>query len=286
MSRILQDNITIDLNDVYNLRDSVHGGVGRIGLALKTQSKFLPASFPPIFKTVHYVLDGRQFVMRLEISKTPEVNYYFRDPTPGLIELLRRGGKTFVDVGGNVGLYSLIGSLFFEAVYAFEPDSDNIGKLKKNIGLSNIHNIQVVSLGLSHVNGIGRFVKYPQNPGMHTMSNEAVDSAAPENIVEIDTVTLDTYFSDKKIDTIDLIKLDTEGTEFEIVMGGREVIFKHRPILFSEFHSNEKLRKFVKFIPDDYDIFSPKTRRQIKLEDLLRQRKFSGDLVFWNKNPF
>ena len=74
-----------------------------------------------------------------------------------------------------------------------------------------------------------------------------------EEIQNIETIKLDEFINEKKIKNIDLIKIDTEGHEFEVLDGLRENIQKIKFILI-EFQSNkifdsydsEKIDKYLK----------------------------------------
>ena len=57
-----------------------------------------------------------------------------------------------------------------------------------------------------------------------------------QNVSE--TIKLDEFIIDKKINYIDLIKIDTEGHEFEVLDGLKENIQKVKFILI-EFQSNQ-----------------------------------------------
>jgi hypothetical protein len=59
--------------------------------------------------------------------------------------------------------------------------------------------------------------------------------------VEAQVGTLDDYFADAGLDTLDLVKVDVEGAELLVLKGGMKTIGEHRPILFLEL-----LRKWSK----------------------------------------
>jgi tRNA/tmRNA/rRNA uracil-C5-methylase (TrmA/RlmC/RlmD family) len=61
-------------------------------------------------------------------------------------------GQTFVDVGANVGYYSILASELGAKVIAFEPSKDNRELLEQNIKDNNCE-VQVYSQALSNVSG-------------------------------------------------------------------------------------------------------------------------------------
>ena len=66
------------------------------------------------------------------------------------------------------------------------------------------------------------------------------------NEIQIDINTLDNYIEANKIDLIDIIKIDTEGFEFEILRGTTRNFKKVKLILF-EHHYDLMLKKNYKF---------------------------------------
>lgn len=59
-------------------------------------------------------------------------------------------GEVFVDIGANIGLYSLIAAKFRGCdVYAFEPQALNYAELCKNIYLNELHNIMAYCVAIT-----------------------------------------------------------------------------------------------------------------------------------------
>lgn len=62
------------------------------------------------------------------------------------------GGDTFLDVGSNLGLFSVFAAKFVGpegAVLAFEPETVAHGRVTRNIRLNGLHNVRVFKLALS-----------------------------------------------------------------------------------------------------------------------------------------
>lgn len=51
-------------------------------------------------------------------------------------------------------------------------------------------------------------------------------------------VSLDTFLAKKYLKSIDLIKIDVEGYEYEVLKGAKKTIFEYRPVLFIEIDDN------------------------------------------------
>ena len=64
-----------------------------------------------------------------------------------------------------------------------------------------------------------------------------------ENRNEVNVMTLDDFVREKEISSVDLIKIDAEGSEYNIIMGAKELLTSHNaPIIFIEAFDNCLLR--------------------------------------------
>ena len=152
-----------------------------------------------------------------------------------IVRLLSPHIDTMLDVGANIGWYSLvIGTLNKSAcIHAFEPIPDTFTRLKKNCLLNNRVNINCHNYGLSSEPGSFPFYFYPEggiNASMRNLSqrNDAV-------VVQCQLSTLD-HFSSRHISDsrCDFVKCDVEGNELSVLEGGKSFLIQHKPILFLE----------------------------------------------------
>jgi FkbM family methyltransferase len=137
-----------------------------------------------------------------------------------------------LDIGANIGLYTLTAAKHAERVYSFEPDPISFSNLKKNVEANDCKNVTLVNKAVSNKTGSAPFSsysKYPLDRGIvHIVGgNEEMD----QRYRMVDTVSLDEFFIDKP-NKIDIIKIDIEGSEFEALKGMRNLIDKNRNIKF------------------------------------------------------
>lgn len=121
----------------------------------------------------------------------------------------------FVDIGANVGGYSLLASGVCKSQsMAIEPIPDTFKKLLANVNLNDLTDlIECVNIGLGSKNGFLNFVETPSSVMSHVaVSNE---NSNTKQIV-VNMLTLDSLISDK---LPSLLKIDVEGFEMEVLKG-------------------------------------------------------------------
>ena len=147
--------------------------------------------------------------------------------------------KVVFDIGGNIGITSIyLSSIFPDAkIYTFEPIPDNFKILKKNI--QNYNNIEAFNFGLGSKNG--NFKVYlsndPENfggisfyPDAHGNQEKSYISCEVKNVNEI--------INDLEVESIDLIKIDTEGAEYDILSTLKVDILRGTSWITGELHGN------------------------------------------------
>ncbi len=191
-----------------------------------------------------------------------------------IFEKLSKKISSFIDIGANIGFYSLLAtkSNINIKVYAIEPANGAFAYLMKNIFLNNFENaINAHKLAISSKKGEIEFFEVQSNkyPYLkHTLSgeNNIGTKTTSRNFIsyKTDSVTLSYFIKQQNITTIDLIKIDTEGTEEDILSSGFEQIKKFTPIVICEtlFNTTEyKLENFFKKL--DYSFYNHKVSKNI-----------------------
>ena len=147
--------------------------------------------------------------------------------------LTGRRDLTIVDIGANIGLTSYYFKDFATKVFAVEPAQAHLEVIQKLIELNGITNIVPVPYAVSNENGTTRFY-HPENVTMYSMEN--VMGAGEYE--EVKTVTMDKLMEMLKIDHIDILKADPEGSESKIFTseGFRKVAPKIK-VIVGEHHS-------------------------------------------------
>lgn len=121
----------------------------------------------------------------------------------------------FVDVGANVGHYSMLAAKNKAKVFAFEPVKNTFCKLEKNIKLNNLQdNVVLYNLGVGNKNETLEFITDKD------VMNSVATNVSPKN-EQIEVVQLD-----HKLNGINptMLKIDVEGYEWFVLEGAKNIL--------------------------------------------------------------
>ncbi len=219
-----------------------------------------------IKKEVNFVVVDESFKMALNVNEYTQCNYYFSFPSESLIDLIKLGGDTFIDIGANVGFFSLYASKKFKNVIAFEPTQASIELLKNNFKMNNIENLSLHELALSDASGKSIFYENPFNQGGNSLEEFGDNQLKKINddwpVYDVEVLRLDdlNLNENKNLKEIDLIKIDVEGHEAKVLKGARNLLKEHEPMIFAEVGRSKKNHEMIcDCLPKSYIAVDPKT---------------------------
>lgn len=148
--------------------------------------------------------------------------------------LMGKDNITCLEVGANIGLVTQYLSRFSKQVFAVEPAEQHFGCLTEMIKHNNLDNVAAINKAISDKVESVTFY-HNQNSTMYSMSSVVNDGTEAEIVEAVDMHTL---FKDNKIGDVDFMKLDVEGSEFDVIMsvGFERVVDKIKSILI-EYHT-------------------------------------------------
>ena len=144
-------------------------------------------------------------------------------------------GGTVYDIGANIGFFTIIAARLVGQsghVYAFEPVSENVINIQRNVNLNRYANVTVFENAVSRSTGKGELL-LTKHPGGHTLSS----AGNPHNVVRsitVDLVSIDDMISKKTIKPPEVVKIDVEGAEIGVLQGMKQTIKQYRPIIIYE----------------------------------------------------
>jgi len=156
---------------------------------------------------------------------------------PELTNLIRRKarpGGVFLDIGANIGYYTLLLARCAGPagrVFAFEPDPENFSVLRKNIEANGYRNVVAQNKALSDKTTAAKLFLAEDNLGDHRI----YDSGDGRRSIPIEMVNLDELFLECPA-SLDLVKMDIQGAECQALRGMRGVLTRSKNVtLFTEF---------------------------------------------------
>ena len=159
--------------------------------------------------------------------------------------------NVFLDIGSNIGTYSILFAGKGLRGYAFEPILSNFDATKTNLALNGLDKkVKVFNVALGREKGSGEFTFDVLNTGAsHKIGVELSENLDDEvMLIESNIVPLDDLIREMDISKDDriFIKIDVEGMEEEVLQGAKEFLrtFPNIMIVMESVHSGkEKLLK-------------------------------------------
>lgn len=187
-------------------------------------------------------------------------------------ELVANKPLTVIDIGANVGYFSLFMLSDFSGskVYAFEP-------ILMNFKLLQQYKEENKNLAFTVVNQAvggqqGKIVLNYDAGDQFTTSATIFDNKTEPDQVEVQCTTLEAIIEKNKLNKIDFLKLDCEGSEYDIVYGASSKVLDKVSVIAIETHKGKK-----------------ENENMSSLANYLEQHKFeihtSGDIIWGWKNP-
>lgn len=155
-------------------------------------------------------------------------------------------GETVIDVGANVGLFSIALAIAVGRsgkVTAIEPLPSNVHRLKNNVDLNRLDNVNVIQAAAGSEAGVAKLhlARDPAYSSTALIADEGMDSS---DSVEVDTVTLDQLWADMGHPQVSFLKVDVEGGEMNVMAGATKMIAKCRPRILVESHDRSSIAEW------------------------------------------
>ena len=130
-----------------------------------------------------------------------------------LIKVLLKDGMNFIDIGANIGSYTLIASEQKKVnVYSFEAHPKTFKSLLDNIRINNRSNVKAFNLAVSNNEGEVFFSNYTENSVNHILTEKE------NNSIVVKCTRIETIFEKDQI-IPDIVKIDVEGSEINVLLG-------------------------------------------------------------------
>jgi len=146
-------------------------------------------------------------------------------------------GQTFIDVGANMGLYTIfaarkVGSS--GAVIAIEPSTRDFARLKANVELNKLVNVQLLQVALSDHEGEAELLVATEEHSGHNTLGDFGYATASQGTERVHVTRLDDIVKQLALTRIDVIKIDVEGAEYVTLRGAEDTLRRFKPSILLE----------------------------------------------------
>ena len=165
------------------------------------------------------------------------------------LESIVEEGMNVIDIGANVGITTVIVAKKIGRrgkLYSFEPTPEYFNILKENVSSNGLENVKVYELAVTDKAGRAPFYQKGLSSGV------VFEEGAKK--LEVPTTTIDRFLSEEKIETINLINMDCEGSELLVLKGAKKTLQKNKVKIFCEIHHGflkqlgQSIKDLVKYL--------------------------------------
>jgi len=195
---------------------------------------------------------------RMTPIETLNFNEYETDELNFMVNYIRGNFNkefTFLDVGGNVGWYSIhLAKEFPEInIHTFEPIPKTFSYLKNNIEMNQVKNVHLNNFGFAEKEKDMTFYYCKEGSGNASLSNLSGSEEAEK--INTRVYRVDDYVKKNKLQ-VNFIKCDVEGAELFVFKGAALTLKKQKPVVLTEmlrkwamrfgYHPNDIIQYFSK----------------------------------------
>ena len=172
-----------------------------------------------------------------ELTQLDAVDQLLGDAKP-LVGFRPDFAGAFIDVGANIGVYTMRYARAFTRTLAIEPNPATFHILQANIALGRATNVTPLLMGCSDKVGTAQ-LNVPVK-GMLGWSRIGADADWDQYPIQISLDTVDNLVSRFALaERVALLKIDVEGHEPHVLKGASKTLAQHRPVVLYEAWSTD-----------------------------------------------
>jgi FkbM family methyltransferase len=144
--------------------------------------------------------------------------------------------RGFIDVGANLGLYTLLASRRMRdgKVFAFEASTIEFEKLSWTVRENRLRNVTIVHRAMSDEEGEATIHESLFGAGALNRLDRPAKLTGAWRATRVRKTSLDQYLAGQGDIVVDLVKIDVEGHELPVLRGARDLFARKAPLLMIE----------------------------------------------------
>lgn len=174
----------------------------------------------------------------------------------------------FLDIGANVGYYSLYMLPKVAEVHAFEPDTRPAVALRQNLAAH--PNAYMHAMALGNRTGRAGFAQEKSSETSHLTEGAGLH--------EVELTTVDHFVRERRL-SVSGIKIDVEGFDLDVLYGAKHTLQSQHPLVLTEAKPEETLFNFVELL--QYEVFAfVRTSGKFQFRELGRNHQEMTKMLF------
>jgi FkbM family methyltransferase len=200
--------------------------------------------------------NGVKCMIRNKSDSIAFFEVFFLNTNNFLDDFMIKGKDIVIDIGAHIGYFSIYSSQKAKngKIFAFEPYNESYEMLIKNLRINHINNVIVQNLGVTKKSGMDSLYLRKN----YAIGNSMYKNTKSDSKIDIKTISLQDIIKNNNIQKIDFLKLDCEGTEYEILLNLDHLILQKIDKIVAEMHpniENFKIRDVKEFlISNGFDV--------------------------------
>lgn len=205
------------------------------------------APHPLLVKLRDKLWPNYRFALRTEIGLLPYdkndlvvsslVRGTFEPEEQGVMRALLPACRGMMDVGANLGLYTLLASRLMPSdsqIVAFEASPIEHAKLAWTVLRNKLANVEVIHAAVSDALGTATIYQSLAGAGALNRLDRPAKTSGEWEPTKVSMTTIDAWAATHGKIPIDLLKIDVEGHELPVLVGAQSLIRNWRPLILIE----------------------------------------------------
>ena len=184
-------------------------------------------------KTDEIIVNGCK--MQLDKNDVMQISLFDYEPIEtDIVKSNVKKNDIVVDVGANIGYYTLLMAKNKANVFSYEPEPQNFSLLKKNVIMNNFSsNVKLYNKAVYDFNGYSKLVLSKHTTGQHKLINSRFGSKS----IDVEVIKLE-------FDKVDFAKIDAQGAELHVLQGMKtlpnKILLRFNTLNLKEYETNHK----------------------------------------------